>query len=51
MFLVRLEDGRTVRAGLSAPSRHGTVRFIAGDGVLVRISPYDPHRGQILKKF
>jgi len=50
MFLVRLDDGRTVRAGIRAAARHATVRFIAGDSVLVRLSPYDLNRGQILKK-
>jgi len=50
MYLVRLDDGRIVRAGIKASARHATVRFIAGDGVLVRLSPYDHNRGQILKK-
>ena len=50
MFLVRLDDGRTVRVGTKAAARHAAVRFITGDGVLVRLSPYDQNRGQILKK-
>lgn len=50
MFLVRLDDGRTVRVGTKAGARHAAVRFITGDGVLVRLSPYDQNRGQILKK-
>jgi translation initiation factor IF-1 len=51
MFRIRLEDGRIVRAGLSASSRHGIVRLIQGDRVRVRVSPVDPSRAQILKKF
>jgi translation initiation factor IF-1 len=50
MYRVRLEDGRLVRAGLAPAARHLTVRFIASDAVLVKLSPYDPQRGQILKK-
>ena len=50
MFWVRLDDGRLVRAGLSAESKHGIVRLIAGDRVSVRLSPVDPSRGQITKK-
>ena len=50
MYRVRLEDGRTVRAGVEAAARHGIVRLIEGDKVLVRVFPSDPTRGQITKK-
>ena len=50
MYRVRLDDGRTVRAGLSATSRHGIVRLIEGCRVKVRLSPHDPSRGQITQK-
>ena len=50
MYRVRLEDGRTVRAGIEASARHGIVRLIEGDRVLVRVFPSDPTRGQITKK-
>jgi translation initiation factor IF-1 len=50
MCRVRLHDGRLVRAGLSAASRRGIVRLIAGCQVEVKLSPYDPSRGQITRK-
>jgi translation initiation factor IF-1 len=50
MFRVRLEDGRKVRVGLSAPARHSLVRLIAGSSVEVKLSPYDPSRGHITKQ-
>ncbi len=50
MYHVRLDDGRTVRVGLSAASRHAVVRLIEGCRVSVRLSPHDPGRGQILKR-
>ena len=50
MYRVRLEDGRTVRAGLSSASRHAIVRLIVGCRVAVRLSPHDPSRGQIIGK-
>jgi len=50
MYRVRLEDGRAVRAGVDAKSRHGIVRLIEGDRVLVRILKNDPTRGQITRK-
>ena len=50
MYRVRLEDGRSVRAGVGATARHGIVRLIEGDRVLVRVFQSDPTRGQITKK-
>lgn len=50
MYRVRLEDGRTVRAAVTAQARHGIVRLIEGDKVLVRVYPSDPTRAQITKK-
>jgi translation initiation factor IF-1 len=50
MYLVRLEDGRTLRAGIDATSRHGIVRLLQGDPVLVRAFRNDPTRGQITRK-
>jgi translation initiation factor IF-1 len=51
MYQVRLDDGRRVRASLTAPSRHAVVRLIEGNTVLVKLSPHDPNRGQIIRKF
>ena len=50
MYCVRLENGRTVRAGLAAAARHSIVRLISGSPVLVKLSPFDPNRGQIVQK-
>jgi translation initiation factor IF-1 len=50
MFRVRLEDGRSVRAAITTSARHGIVRLIEGDKVLVRVYPSDPTRAQITKK-
>jgi len=50
MYRVRLDDGRTVRAAITAQARHGIVRLIQGDKVLVRVYPTDPTRAQITKK-
>jgi translation initiation factor IF-1 len=50
MFRVRLKDGRLVRAGIDAQSRHGIVRLLEGDPVLVKVFPTDPSRGRITKK-
>jgi translation initiation factor IF-1 len=50
MYRVRLDDGRTLRAGVDAKARHGIVRLLQGDRVLVRLLKNDPTRGQITKK-
>jgi translation initiation factor IF-1 len=50
MYRVRLSDGKLVRAGIDATSRHGIVRLLQGDQVLVRLYPNDPTRAQITKK-
>jgi translation initiation factor IF-1 len=50
MYRVRLDDGRTLQAGLSAGIRHSVVRLISGSVVLVKVSRHDPNRGQIVQK-
>jgi translation initiation factor IF-1 len=50
LFRVRLQDGRMLRAGLDDKSRHGIVRLLKGDAVIVRIFEHDPTRGSIQKK-
>jgi translation initiation factor IF-1 len=50
MFRVRLDDGKTVRASMSSSARHSTVRLIAGCRVSVKLSSYDPTRGQITRR-
>lgn len=50
MLRVHLDDGRTVRASISASARHSTVRLIAGCRVAVSLSSQDPGRGQVTRK-
>lgn len=50
MYRVRLNDGRTVRAGIDAKSRHGIVRLLEGDPVLVSVFHNDPTRARITRK-
>ncbi|MBK8996599.1 MAG: hypothetical protein IPM35_12740 [Myxococcales bacterium] len=50
MLRVHLDDGRTVRASISASARHSTVRLIAGCRVAVKLSSQDPGRGQVTRK-
>jgi translation initiation factor IF-1 len=50
MYRVHLDDGRTVRASLSASARHSTVRLIAGSRVGVKLSSQDPSRGHVTRK-
>ena len=50
MYRVRLNDGRTVRAGIDTKSRHGIVRLLEGDPVLVTVFENDPTRARITKK-
>jgi translation initiation factor IF-1 len=48
LFLVRLDDGRKVRAGVAPALRHAVVRLIGGTRVSVKLSELDPNRGQII---
>jgi translation initiation factor IF-1 len=50
LYSVRLEDGQTVRAGLSSEARRAIVRLLSGNRVVVRLSSVDPHRGRIIQK-
>jgi translation initiation factor IF-1 len=50
MFRVRLADGRKIRAGLASAARHAVVRLIKGCSVEVKLSAFDPNRGQITKQ-
>ena len=47
LYEVRCDDGRTVVAGLPAGSRHGIVKILQGDRVLVEVSPSDSGRARI----
>ena len=47
-FKVKLDDGREVLAHLSGKLRLNFIRILAGDRVVVELSPYDEHRGRIV---
>lgn len=47
-FKIKLDDGREVLAHLSGKLRLNFIRILAGDRVVVELSPYDEHRGRII---
>ena len=47
-FKVKLDDGREVLAHLAGKLRLNFIRIIAGDRVIVELSPYDEKRGRIV---
>lgn len=50
LYRVALENGKRVTVSVSGALRHRVVRLIAGDRVSVRLSSFDPNRGQITEK-
>lgn len=50
-FKVKLEDGRIVLAHLKGKMRLHYIKVLPGDKVLVELTPYDPNRGRIIKRF
>jgi translation initiation factor IF-1 len=58
LYRVRLEAGhqrsagqqRSVTAGVTSALRHQTVRLIVGDRVKLKLTTFDPNRGQITEK-
>jgi translation initiation factor IF-1 len=51
MFRVELADGHKVLAHISGKIRLHYIRILAGDKVLVELSPYDLTRGRITYRF
>ena len=47
-FKVKLENGKEVLAHLAGKLRLNRIKILAGDKVLVEISPYDEKRGRII---
>ena len=45
--MVRLDDGRKVRATLSTTAKRVTVKVLPGDRVTIELSTFDPSRGRI----
>ena len=48
LYRVTLANGHSVLAALDPEARRRLVRLTPGDGVWVRLSPYDFSRGRIL---
>ena len=51
MFRVQLENGHTVTAHTAGKLRKNRIRVLAGDQVLVEMTPYDLTRGRITFRF
>ena len=49
-FLVRLADGRGIRAMVARETRAIVVKVIPGDNVVLELYPLDATRGVILRK-
>ncbi|NLM04242.1 MAG: translation initiation factor IF-1 [Clostridiales bacterium] len=47
MFTVELENGHEILAHISGKLRMNFIRILAGDKVIVELSPYDLTRGRI----
>lgn len=50
MFRVGLENGHTLICTISGKIRKNRIRIMAGDDVIVEMSPYDLTRGRISKR-
>ena len=48
MFKVRLENGHVVLAHVSGKMRMHFIRILAGDSVVLEMSPYDLTKGRIV---
>ena len=48
MFRVELENGHRILAHVSGKMRMNFIRILAGDTVVVEMSPYDLYRGRIV---
>ncbi len=50
MFRVEVEGGHQVLAHISGKMRINFIKILAGDRVLVELSPYDLTRGRIVRR-
>ncbi len=50
LYKVLLDNGQRVTAGISTSLKHQVVRLITGDRVNVKLTTFDPNRGQITGK-
>ena len=51
MFKVELENGHEVLAHTAGRMRKNRIRVLAGDEVLVQVTPYDLTKGRITFRF
>lgn len=51
MFRVELKNGHKVLAHVSGKIRMNFIRILAGDRVMVELSPYDLTRGRIIYRY
>jgi len=51
MFRVQLQNGHKVLAHVSGKIRMNFIRILAGDRVMVELSPYDLSRGRIVYRY
>lgn len=51
MFRVELENGHAVLAHTSGKMRKNRIRVLAGDKVLVELTPYDLTKGRITFRY
>ena len=51
MFRVKLENNHEVLARTAGKLRKNRIRILAGDNVLVEVTPYDLTKGRIIFRF
>jgi|TARA_B110000014_G_C19988012_1_gene511697 translation initiation factor IF-1 len=51
MFKVNLENGHEVLAHTAGRMRKNRIRVLAGDEVLVQVTPYDLTKGRIIFRY
>ena len=51
MFKVELENGQEVLAHTAGRMRKNRIRVLAGDEVLVQVTPYDLTKGRIIFRY
>ena len=51
MFKVELENGHGVLAHTAGRMRKNRIRVLAGDEVLVQVTPYDLTKGRIISRY
>ena len=51
MFIVELENGHEVLAHTAGRMRKNRIRVLAGDEVLVQVTPYDLTKGRIIFRY